>query len=98
MRTKTRDDRLIPTNPRVSLTKLPREGVRDPLNRYIKNQRPRLDLRARARAGERGADKRASGVSDRGEGRADRSDPAPGDIGADRRVRMWGVRARSGVP
>jgi hypothetical protein len=30
------------------------------------------------RKGERGADKRASGVRDRGEGRADRLDPTPG--------------------
>jgi hypothetical protein len=41
---------------------------------------------AGASAGERGADKRDSGVSDRGGARADRSDPAPGGAGADRRV------------
>jgi hypothetical protein len=55
-------------------------------------------VRGRARAGERSADKRASGVSDREEGRADRLDPAPGGIGADRRVRAQGACERSGVP
>jgi hypothetical protein len=48
--------------------------------------------------GERGADKLASGVSDRGEGRADRLDLAPGGTCAERRVRAQGARARSGVP
>jgi hypothetical protein len=45
------------------------------------------------RASERGADKQTSGVSGRGAGCADWSDPALGGTGADRRVRMWGVRA-----
>jgi hypothetical protein len=52
---KTRDSGLIFIKLRVSLRKLPREGVSGESNRYIRNRRLRLDLwpRARARAGER---------------------------------------------
>jgi hypothetical protein len=35
LRAKTRDDELIPNNPRVSLIKLPREGVSGKSNRQI---------------------------------------------------------------
>jgi hypothetical protein len=41
---KTRDGGLIPNKLRVSLTKLPREGVSVTLDRTILSGRPRLDL------------------------------------------------------
>jgi hypothetical protein len=60
LRTKTRDDGLISSKPRVSLRKLPREGVSGESNRWIRNRRPRLDLRPRTRAhGRTSADRRA---------------------------------------
>jgi hypothetical protein len=55
---KTRDVGLISSKPRVSLRKLTREGVSGESNRWIRNRRPRLDLRPRTRArGRAGADK-----------------------------------------
>jgi hypothetical protein len=49
LRAKTRDGGLILNKLRVSLIKLPREGVSGESNRWIRNRRPRLDLRPRAR-------------------------------------------------
>jgi hypothetical protein len=51
-------------------------------------------VRARERTS---ADRRASDVSDQG-GHTDRSGPAPGDTGTDRRAQTQGARARSGTP
>jgi hypothetical protein len=41
--TKTRDGGLIPTKPRASLAKPPREGVQGLLSHQIHDERPRLD-------------------------------------------------------
>jgi hypothetical protein len=81
----------ILNKPRVSYAKQPREGVSGSLNRQIKNQQFRLDLRPRAHAcGRASADRRARGVSDRGGERTDRAGPALGDMGADRWARGAG--------
>jgi hypothetical protein len=48
---KARDDGLILRKPRVSLAKLPREGVRDNLIHPIVDERPRSYLSERARGG-----------------------------------------------
>jgi hypothetical protein len=59
---------LISNKPRVSLRKLPREGVSRESNRQIRNRRPRLDLRPRAHARERAsADRRARECQRQGE-------------------------------
>jgi hypothetical protein len=58
---------LIPGNPRSSLAKPPREGVRGLLNRQIHDLRSRLDPRASTRTRAR-TDQRARAVSDRGRG------------------------------
>jgi hypothetical protein len=52
-------------NPRGSLAKPPRKGLRGLLGRQIYDQRPRLDPRASARAR---TNLRARAVSDRGQG------------------------------
>jgi hypothetical protein len=67
---KTRDGGLISNKPRVSLRKLPREGVSGESNRWIRNRQPRLDLRPRARAGGRALTGGTGSVSDRGGERA----------------------------
>jgi hypothetical protein len=54
---KARGGRLILRKPRVSLAKLPREGVRDNLIHPIADERPRSDLSERARGG-RGRERR----------------------------------------
>jgi hypothetical protein len=91
LRTKSRDGGLILNKPRVSLIKLPREGVPGDSNCYISNRWPRLDLRPRARAaGGRVLTGGPGSVSDRGGGRNDRAGPAPGDTGTDRRARGAG--------
>jgi hypothetical protein len=75
---KARDDGLISNKPRVSLRKLPREGVSGESNHQIRNRRPRLYLRQRARACERAsADRRARECQRQGGERADRAGPAP---------------------
>jgi hypothetical protein len=76
MRTKTRDDGLIPNKPRVSYAKLPHEGVSGNLNRTIPSGRPRLDL-AVERAGARRVLTGGIGASAT-RGRADRPGPAAG--------------------
>jgi hypothetical protein len=59
LRAKTRDSGMISSKLRVSLRKLPHEGVSGESNRWIRNRRPRLDLRPRARArGRASADRR----------------------------------------
>jgi hypothetical protein len=60
MRVKTRDDGLILKKPRVSLAKLPREGVRVNLIHPTADDRPRLDVSEWARAR---ADRWVRGVS-----------------------------------
>jgi hypothetical protein len=45
--------------------------------------------------GQASTDRRARGVNDRGGGRTDRAGPAPGGLGADRRARASGARARN---
>jgi hypothetical protein len=66
---KTRDDGLISSKPRVSLRKLPRDGVSGESNRWIRNRQSRLDLRPRTRAGGRALTGGPGSVSDRGEER-----------------------------
>jgi hypothetical protein len=79
MRAKTQDDGLIPGNPRDSLAKLPRRGVRGLLSRRIYDQRLGLDPRASARTrAQARTDQRARAGSDRLAGKqTDRSVPAP---------------------
>jgi hypothetical protein len=80
LRAKTRDGGLISSKPRVSLRKLPCEGVSGESNCWIKNRRPRLDMRPRARGGGGGGRALTGGtgsVSDRGGECADRAGPAP---------------------
>jgi hypothetical protein len=76
---KTRDDGLISNIPRVSLRKLPREGVSSESNRWIRNRHLRLDMRPRVRArGWASADRRDRECQrQRGRERADRAGPAP---------------------
>jgi hypothetical protein len=70
---KTRDGGLISNKPRVSLRKLPREGISGESNRRIRNRQARLDLRPRAREGGRALTGGTGSVSDRGGERADRA-------------------------
>jgi hypothetical protein len=81
LRAKTRDGGLIFKKPRVSLTKLPSEGVRGNLIHPIADGRPRSDLSERACAGARAqawANKWATGVSGLGARRPDQPGPATG--------------------
>jgi hypothetical protein len=71
------DDGLISYKSRVSLRKLPREGVSGESNCRIRNRRPRLDMRPRARAGGRALTGGTGSVSDKGGERTDRAGPAP---------------------
>ena len=94
---KTRDNRLIANKPRVSLTKLPREGLSGTLDRTIPSERPKLDLAVeRAGAGARRALTGGLGVS-ANQGRADRPYPAAGAQVRERVENGWIWIGRSGL-
>jgi hypothetical protein len=93
LRAKTRDSELIPNKPRVSLTKLPREGVSGFLGHWSEiNGWEQIYGWARART-----DQQARVISDRG-GEADWPvGPGARGIGG-RHVGPDAARARSGIP